>query len=139
MKISDDRIIQLLKQNNLKVTPQRLSICRVVLSSTNHPSAEEIYDIVKKEHRTISLATVYKTLNLLNKIGLISELRFNGNFSRYDSKSEVHINIVCPKCMKIEDYESKKLNEIWENILSDIKGDIKGQRIDVYKLCENCK
>ena len=137
--LSEKEIIEILKKNKLKVTPQRISIYRAVLSSKNHPSAEQIYEIVRKEHKTMSFATVYKTLDLLDKIGLVTELRFNGNSSRYDPKPSIHINIVCPKCMTIEDYESKKLDEKWKEIISEIEGEITGQRIDVYRMCENCK
>ncbi len=137
-KVSEEEIIKILKKHKLKVTPQRLSICKIVLSSTEHPSADQVYNLVKKEHKTMSLATVYKTLNLLEHIGLVNELRFNGDFTRYDPKSTLHINIVCPKCMKIKDYESDKLKENWKQIIAEIRGEIKGQRIDVYVICEDC-
>ena len=138
-KKSEERIIHILKQNKLKVTPQRLAICQAVFSSSDHPSAEQIFDTVREEHKNMSFATVYKTLDLLNRIGLVQELSYNGHFSRYDPKSAVHINIVCPKCMSIRDYESEKLKENWEDIISEIQGEIIGQRIDVYKLCKKCR
>ena len=61
-KITDDEIITLLKENRFKATPQRLAICRFVLESHDHPSAEQIYTTIRKDYPTISLATVYKTL-----------------------------------------------------------------------------
>ena len=63
--VTDEEIISLLKGNSFKVTPQRLAICKSVLESHDHPSAEQIYKDIKKKHPTISLATVYKTLGLL--------------------------------------------------------------------------
>ena len=45
----------------------------------------------------------------------------------------------CPKCLNIDDFESNSLNKTWQAIISDIEGEILGQRIDVYKLCKNCK
>ena len=137
-KTSDEEIIRLLKKKNLKVTPQRITICRVIFSSKNHPSAEHIYEVVKKEHKTISLATVYKNLALLDEIGLIRELHINGNSSRYDPKMSVHINIVCPKCKSINDYESEQLKMNWKKIISELGGEITGQRIDVYRICDKC-
>ncbi|OLS30715.1 MAG: Transcriptional regulator PerR [Candidatus Heimdallarchaeota archaeon AB_125] len=138
-KITDDEIITLLKENRFKATPQRLAICRFVLESHDHPSAEQIYTTIRKDYPTISLATVYKTLGLLDTIGLISELRFNATHTRYDPKMSLHINIICPKCLNIDDFESNSLNKTWQAIISDIEGEILGQRIDVYKLCKNCK
>jgi len=138
-KITENEIIDFLKAKKLKVTPQRLTICKVVLSSDNHPTAEQIYEIVKKEHKAISLATVYKNLAILDEIGMVREIHFNSNTSRYDPKMSVHINIVCPKCHYIQDYESDNLKKDWKKIISEIDGEIKGQRIDIYKLCNNCK
>ena len=137
-KISEKEIIGILKENKLKVTPQRIAICKAVLSSANHPSVEQIFEIIKKDHPTISLATIYTTLSLLFEIGLVEELRFNGKHTRYDPKTTLHINIICPKCMEIQDYESNTLKTLWKKIISDINGEILGQRLDVYKLCEKC-
>jgi Fur family peroxide stress response transcriptional regulator len=137
-KFSEKEIIGVLKENRLKVTPQRIAICKAVLSSANHPSADQIFEIIKEDHPTISLATIYKTLTLLFEIGLVGELRFNGNHTRYDPKTTLHINIICPKCMKIHDYETNNLKTHWEKIISDINGEILGQRLDVYRLCEKC-
>ena len=138
-RISDEEIIKLLKEKRFKVTPQRLAICKYVLESHDHPSAEQVYAETKKKHPTISLATVYKTLGLLESLGLISELRFDENHSRYDPKVTLHINIICPKCLEVHDFESNTLNESWKRIISDIEGEILGQRIDVYKFCNKCE
>jgi Fur family peroxide stress response transcriptional regulator len=137
--ISDKEIIEILKRSKLKATPQRIAICKTVLSSNSHPSAEHVFDKIKTEHPTISIATIYKTLSLLSEIGLVDELRFNENHTRYDPKTTLHINIVCSECMEIHDYESNSLKTYWEEIISDIDGEILGQRLDVYRLCENCK
>ena len=108
-----------------------------ILGVDNFPSTR--YTRIRKEYPTISLATVYKTLALLESIGLVKELRFNEDLTRYDPKIDLHINIVCPKCFRIGDYESDTLNKLWQIIISDIKGEIQGQRIDLYKFCENCE
>ena len=136
---SEKEIIKVLKKNNYKITPQRLEICKTVLSSKNHPSVEQIYEKVKTKHPTISVATVYKTLILLEKIGLVTELHFNDNHTRYDPKTSLHINVVCSECMSIYDFESEVLSKNWKSIISEIKGEISGQRIDVYKLCIKCR
>ncbi len=138
-KITEEEIIALLKENLFKVTPQRLEICKIVLESQDHPSAEKIFTDIRKKHPTISLATVYKTLGLLEEIGLINELQFNDTHTRYDPKTSLHINIICPKCLNIKDYESDTLKKSWQTIISDIEGEIEGQRIDLYKICKNCK
>ena len=71
-------------------------------------------------------------------MGLISELRFDETHTRYDPKTSLHINIICPNCLEIHDFESESLNKKWQTIVEDIKGEVLGQRIDMYRLCENC-
>ena len=138
-QLSEKEIIRIFQENNFKVTPQRLAICRDILVSKNHPSAEQIYKDIKMKYPTISKATVYKTLSLLRNIGLINELHINDTFTRYDPKTSVHINIVCPHCLNIYDYESEEFNEIWNNIISKIEGEVISQNIDVYSLCKKCR
>ena len=138
-EISDKEIIDILKENELKVTPQRLAICKVILSSESHPSVEEIYNIIQKNHPMISIATVYKTVSLLQKIGKVSEIKINETHTRYDPKTTLHINMVCPICKEIYDYESELLRRNWNNIISEVEGEIIGQRIDLYKICRKCK
>jgi len=99
--MDDQQLITKLRSKGYEVTPQRLAICKLILSSKDHPSAEQIYQEVKKTYPTISLATVYITLDLLKKLGLVQELGFSDRSSRYDPNNSQHINVICPKCGKI--------------------------------------
>jgi Fur family peroxide stress response transcriptional regulator len=136
---TDQELIEILHKNGLKATPQRLAICKYILQSKEHPTADKIYRDIKKEYKTIGQATVYKTLALLKKLGLISELSFDNNHSRFDPNREIHINIICPKCDSIHDYESNTINDFWMKIKAEIGGEFTGQRLDLYKLCKKCQ
>jgi Fur family transcriptional regulator, peroxide stress response regulator len=68
---SDAATIEALRIKGYKATPQRIAICRIALHSREHPSALSIYDEVKKVHPTVSLATVYKTLQVLRDLDLV--------------------------------------------------------------------
>lgn len=138
MKKSDEDLISLLHTKGLKVTPQRLAIFRYVANNENHPSADMIFADIKEELPTISQGTVYKTLSVLADLGVISELKIKNGHSHYDSNSTVHINIICPVCHDITDYQSKEIINFWENISDNIGGEIIGQRFDIYKKCEDC-
>jgi Fur family peroxide stress response transcriptional regulator len=138
-EIKKEELITLLRKNGLKATPQRLAICEFVLSSKNHPTAETILAEIRKEHRTVSQATVYKTLTLLRNLGLISELSFDNSHSRFDPNQEVHINIVCPSCEMISDHESDLVQDFWQDISLEIGEGIIGKRFDVYKTCNKCQ
>ena len=85
------------------------------------------------------MGTIYKTLHLLQKLGLLQELGFNEGSIRYDPDMELHINMVCFKCGKINDYKAEDFNDHWLNIVSNIGVNPIGQRIDIYYECEECK
>ena len=132
-------IIGFFREKGLKITSQRLAICKFILSRKDHPTAEKIYQELRNEYPTISLGTIYKTLHLLKDLGLIQELGFNEGSVRYDPDMELHINMVCSKCGIISDYKAEKVEKLWNAIISDIRIKPKGQRIDIYYECNNCK
>jgi len=132
-------IINLFREKGLKVTSQRLAICKFILSRKDHPTAEQIYQELRTEHPTISLGTIYKNLNLLKELGLIQELGFKEGSVRYDPDMELHVNMVCSNCGKISDYKAENVEKLWSAIISDLRVNPKGQRIDIYYECDDCK
>ena len=132
-------IIGFFREKGLKVTSQRLAICIFILSRKDHPTAELIYQELRNEYPTISLGTVYKTLHLLQELGLIQELGFNEGSVRYDPDMELHVNMVCSKCGQISDYKTENVEKFWSAIISDLRVKPTGQRIDIYYECEDCK
>lgn len=132
-------IIEIFREKGFKVTTQRLAICKYILSRSDHPTAEQIYQELRDKYPTISLGTIYKTLHLLKKLGLIQELGFNEGSVRYDPDMELHINMVCSKCGKISDYKAENVEKLWSAIISDLRIKPKGQRIDIYYECDDCK
>lgn len=132
------QLIAKLRESGAKVTPQRLAICEIILSSKEHPTADQIFEKVKKTHPTISLATVYQTLHLLSQFGMLQELGFSNFVSRYDPDTSFHINVVCPKCGKIQDYKTEGIERIWTQIIEELKFRPIGQRVEVYAYCDRC-
>ncbi|MGG7047461.1 MULTISPECIES: Fur family transcriptional regulator [unclassified Campylobacter] len=94
--------VSLLKQFNLKVTPQRLSVLKV-LDKHMHPTIDELYEEIKAENPSISLATVYKNLNTLKDEGLVVEVNVLNQKPRYDIYEHPHIHVVCQSCGHVED------------------------------------
>jgi Fur family peroxide stress response transcriptional regulator len=136
--MDDQQLIKKLRSKGYKVTPQRLAICKLLLSSKNHPSADQIYQEVKKSYPTISLATVYFTLDLLKDLGLVQELGFSDRSSRYDPNISPHINVICPKCGKIYDYEAASVKKLWSQIVAEMSFTPLRQRLDIYAFCDKC-
>jgi len=137
--MNDQQLIKILREKGFKVTPQRLTICRIVLSSNEHPSVERIYNNIKKIYPTISLATIYQTLHLLTKIGLLQEISLGNGSLHYDPNISPHLNIVCKKCGKIVDYESEEVKSFLSQIAKELKLTLVGQHIELYICCNQCK
>lgn len=132
-------LIRTFKKKGYRLTPQRLAVCKFLFSRNDHPTAELIYQELKKEYPSISLATIYKTLHILRKLGFIHELGFVEGSSRYDPNTKLHINMICVNCQQIRDFKPENLEEIWKQLISQLNIEPKGQRIDIYYECVECK
>jgi Fur family peroxide stress response transcriptional regulator len=137
--MKNQQLITKLREKGFRVTPQRLAICEFVLSSKEHPTVDQVYQVVQKKHPTISLATVYQTLHLLTEIGMLQELGFSDGISRYDPNNSPHINIVCKNCGKIQDYESESVRKFLSQITAELKRTLIGQHLEIYTYCDQCK
>jgi Fur family peroxide stress response transcriptional regulator len=137
--MDDQELIALFRKNGYKATSQRLAISKLILSRKDHPSADRIYQDLKNEYPTISLTTIYNTLRILVEIGSLQELGFNEGSVRYDPDMDIHINLVCSKCGKIEDYKAENVKKLWDAIISNLNLNPIGQRIDIYYVCKECK
>jgi Fur family peroxide stress response transcriptional regulator len=135
---SDASAIEALRSKGYKATPQRIAICRIALNSRAHPSAQEVYAEVKKIHPTVSLATVYKTLEVIRDLDLVQEINFPKRQARFDSYMNPHINLICLKCGIITDLEDVAVKEITRKVAAATKFKPTGQRVDVYGICQKC-
>jgi Fur family peroxide stress response transcriptional regulator len=135
----DTVIIETLRQNGYKATPQRIAICRFALHSRDHPTAQRIYDEVKKANPTVSLATVYKTLQIMTEHGLIQELDLPEGRARFDSYTEPHVNLICLQCGNIKDIDDPVAREMVTNITARTEFKRTGQHLDIYGVCKMCR
>ena len=135
----DTSAIEALRSKGFKATPQRIAICRIALNSRAHPSAQQVYNEVKKIHPTVSLATVYKTLEVLKELNLVQEINFPTGQARFDSYMTPHINLVCLKCGSITDLDDTTLIEVIAKVTLSTKFKPTGQRVDIYGICQKCR
>jgi Fur family peroxide stress response transcriptional regulator len=135
---SDTSAIEALRSKGYKATPQRIAICRIALNSRAHPSAQQVYAEVKKIHPTVSLATVYKTLEVLRDLKLVQEINLPKGQARFDSYMNPHINLICLKCGDIKDLDDMTIGEITRKVEAATKFKPTGQRMDVYGICQKC-
>jgi Fur family peroxide stress response transcriptional regulator len=135
---SDSVIIGNLRKMGYKATSQRIAICRLVLSSREHPTAQRIYREVKRVHPTVSLATVYKTLQVLKGLRLIQELPLPQSETRFDSNVSPHLNAVCLQCGGVTDVRDQSLSNVVSRAASKTKFRVTGHRFDLYGVCDKC-
>lgn len=129
-----------LKENNLKVTPQRLAIYSFLKNTNKHPSAETIYNELRENYPTMSLATVYKTVASLKEAKLIQELNVGEDSFRYDAETKFHSHIICVECNEVFDFNSPNLlNNIKEEITEQMDFALLYEQVYFYGVCKDCK
>ena len=128
-----------LRENGYKVTPQRLAVYEVLTKDKSHPSAEVIYKKLRPMYPSMSFATVYKTVEILNKINVIQILNTCEESNRYDAVVTKHYHIQCTKCGKVENVQATESPEVKENVSKDTGYDISGEQVYFYGTCPKCQ
>ncbi len=107
-----EHLEELCKQQGLPVTPQRIAIYRALLRTDAHPDAEALYDSVRREFPNLSLATVYKNLDVFEKLGVVRELTPLHETARFDANLEHHHHLICTGCQQVVDVHDADLDAI---------------------------
>ncbi len=140
--LSQQELVERMREWAVRVTPQRLAIAEVVLNSSDHPTVQQIYERVRDHFPSMTLATIYSTLGVLQKSGLIQELPFQ-RMSRYEPNMEPHVNLVCIQCENVIDAEAglnvhDAVMDLRQSIASSSDFEVAWQRMDFYGLCPRC-
>lgn len=134
-----EKLASLFKEKNLKLTPQRYAIYKYLKSTKSHPSAERIYDELKSDYPTMSLATVYKTLKTFAELKLIQEINVGEDNFRFDANPHMHPHIVCNICGKVEDIEDVHFEYLNNEVETHSGYEIASQKLYFYGVCPECK
>ncbi len=135
MVIYLEKYVTILKQNQLKITPQRLAIMKYLDENRIHPTADRIYIDLKEKNPALSKTTVYNSVETLKEHGIIQSLTISGSESRYDFENKMHHHFLCKKCGIIIDIDIKcpnigKIIESGHNV-EEVHGYFKG-------ICKKC-
>ncbi len=118
---------------------QKEAILRVLKSSTSHPTAEWIYEQVKREIPNISLGTVYRNLRLLTEVGEILELDLAGTISRFDGNSRNHYHFRCERCGRVFDLDEPVDTTMNDKIARKTGFEVTHHRLEFRGLCGDCQ
>ena len=121
-----------------RMTLQRKTILNILRQTKSHPSADEIYELVRKQLPRISLGTVYRNLELLAKMGLIQKLELGGTIKRFDWNPNKHYHIRCLICGQVDDAPIAPLNKLEDKLYGATVFSIIGHRLEFEGLCPNC-
>lgn len=127
----------MVQERRFKLTPQRLAILDFLRENTEHPSAEDIYKDIRKRFPTMSLATVYNTLETLMKQGSVRELTIDAQKKRFDPNPEPHHHLICTGCKKIIDIYIEYQLQVPEDKKKGF--DVVGNHIEFYGFCPDCR
>ena len=127
--------ISLLKTNDLKATIQRTSILKSI-DTAGHINIDDIYEDVKEQYPTLSLATIYKNIIMMQESNVIVEVPMNGEKSKYELKKEEHMHLICEACGEIKDTKIPTTNK---ELLVVENFQIKASQINLYGLCQKCQ
>lgn len=127
------------REHGLSVTPQRRAIMRALLASEAHPRAEDIYESVRSEHPTISLATVHRTLETLCHIGEARKVTPLHQSARYDGNVAPHHHLVCVGCLRIVDIEASAFDDMVARYEHIGEHEVLGCSVEIHVRCRACR
>ncbi|HRU40466.1 MAG TPA: transcriptional repressor, partial [Candidatus Diapherotrites archaeon] len=109
-------LIKFLKEKGYKVTPQRIAVYDILKNTKEHPSVDMLYSKLQPVYPTMSLATVYKSLEVFKELGLVQELNVGEDKFRYDANVNQHPHITCINCGKVEDVYDEMLFDLADQV-----------------------
>ena len=140
MRFSEKKIAAILRRHGYKFTPQRWAVIQVIASSEDHLTPATIYEKVRREHPKIGLVTIYRTLDILTKLGLICELHAGGSCHSYTtSASEHHHHLICSSCGRVVDFSGYDLSELEQRLSLETGFDIEDHLLEFVGLCHSCQ
>lgn len=107
-----DEMVIRCRDAGLSVTPQRIAVYKALLKSEEHPTPEMLFKTVKRQMPSLSLATIYKSLDALEKLGLIQAVEIDSDSRRYDANMSRHHHLICTKCRRVIDFYDEQLNAV---------------------------
>ncbi|MFP4199868.1 MAG: Fur family transcriptional regulator [Clostridia bacterium] len=136
------RVYRRLQEGDFKLTRQRRIIVGTLLKCEDqHPSAEDLHQLVREQLPDVGLATIYRTLDLLERLGIIRGVNFGDGRTRYELTSELHQHhhLVCVRCGAIEEVDEDLLGDVEDEISRRTGFTIVDHDLKIYGICHECR
>ena len=141
MTLTVKKIAAILKTQGFKLTPQRRAILKAISGSHDHLTPAAIYDRVHHEHSGIGLVTIYRSLELLTRLGLLCEVHSGGSRRSYLLRrpAEHHHHLICSDCGTVVDFTRCDLSELEQRLSNETGFKVNGHLLEFLGLCRNCQ
>ncbi len=139
--ITEKRLTTFLRREGYKITPQRKAILKIVAEAHDHLTPAALYERVQKEQPNIGLVTIYRTIQILEEMGLICEMHTERTSRSYLLKraSEHHHHIICSSCGAVADVTKCQLESIQQQLAKETGFEIEGHLLEFFGYCRHCQ
>lgn len=135
-----EQMTKVLREKGCRLTPQRLALLKIIARGEGHPSVDQIYELIKTNFPTTSLATIYNTLGLLKDMREVLELNFANLGNRYDGNNPYpHPHIICVECGQILDSEFMAMAAVSLEMAQKTGYQINHYQLNFFGLCPKCQ
>jgi len=141
MKSAKDIFREYLRTKGMLASSQREQILDIFLKTEQHPTINDLYELVRKKHPQIGLATVYRTMKVICDAGLARETDFGGGIRRFEHKyqHQHHDHLICLNCGSIIEVLNPEIEKLQENLAKKHRFKALRHRMEIFGLCKNCK
>lgn len=130
---------RLCRERGVPCTVQRRAILQAVLQLDDHPRADQVYEAVAARLAGISRTTVYRTLETLVQMGVITKVCHPGHAVRYDRRTEIHHHLICLRCDRVIDISDERLDSIEVPDTSSLGFEVSDCRVQIRGICRHCR
>ena len=138
------QFMEKLQKEGYKYTNQREEVLRILLrNKDSHMSCDEVHSIVSNERKDVGIATVYRTLQLFEKLGIVYKINFDDGVSRYElnfgTENHHHHHLICTNCGSVTEVKLDLLESLEDEIEKEEGFTIQDHNVKFYGICKDCK
>ncbi len=136
-----EQFIKYLRDNGYLITRQRRRIAEIIFNSTGHLSVEDIQNLLRQKKIAASIASIYRTLDVLIKSNLVVQHRFGKRFKRFEAvlKDKHHDHLICTRCGKVLEFKNDAIEDLQVKVALEHDFNITNHKLDIYGYCNRCR